>query len=86
MTFHPPPREHACPTPAPFQYDYLDDGTLWQCPDCARWWVGWEIRSHPGDRVIWARGTVRWFPVMWWHFRLRRRIAALQQDSGERDG
>lgn len=77
-TFHRPPAKHVCPTPAPFEYDYLDDGTLWQCPGCATWWVGREIVNHPGDRVCWAPGTVRWHRVTWFDFKLRRRIKVLE--------
>lgn len=67
-------RPHTCPCPAPYEYDYLEDGTLWQCPECRQWWVGREIRYTPGDRVVWARGTVDWHPVTRWNRKLLKQI------------
>lgn len=78
MTFIPAPAgKHQCATPGgrlPRDgQSYYTAGTLWQCPDCARWWYAADGPTITG-RVIWAPYS-EFYPVRWWHRRLRKRIA-----------
>jgi hypothetical protein len=51
----------------------VEHGTLWRCPDCARWWVARPNPWH-GRGLYFAGGGLEWRPVGWWNFTLRRRI------------
>ena len=51
---------------------YKDD-TLWECPDCGRWW-----RFHYLD-ACWD--YYEWRPVRWYDVAARRRIAAHKEQQ-----
>lgn len=70
----PPPAPHQCPHPhdGPLGEWYAPE-TLWQCDECRAWWYATEGRRDHG-RTMWAAHSI-WYPVCWWNWRLRKRIA-----------
>ena len=57
-----------------------EDGALWECPRCRRWW---KYRLHttpphngPGYVTLAPEHHPRWVPVSVWDVKARRRIAA----------
>lgn len=61
-----PPRYsgHRCDLP---DWRDLPMRSLARCPACGEW-------SYLDVMEGWSGGSVTWFAVHWWHFRLRRRI------------
>ena len=60
-------------------------GTLWQCPDCSRWWVAGPHPDH-GRGIYFGGGGLHWSRVGWWNFTLRRRIKAAHAADPARHG
>lgn len=95
MTILPPPRTecpHGCRTPAPLRRDSWgndvpahEDGTLWECPVCGRWWKCRALRvPDPRPYEVYYSGspyTPAWCPVRWYDVPARRRIAAHETDK-----
>lgn len=77
-----PPRTvfpHECDTPAPLRRDVVDayipaheDGTLWECPVCGRWWKCRHVQGFVRPR---------WLPVRWYDVKARRHIAAHETEK-----
>lgn len=67
----PAPERHVCDLPDAQN----NEGSLASCRTCGTWWHGvWCYQGFGGG--------VEWRQVFWWHWRLRRRIAASRRLSG----
>ncbi|MDO4920075.1 hypothetical protein [Kocuria sp.] len=84
MTILPPPRpapRHECePLDNPYEITRPLSalGTLWECPDCGRWWKYRE--QYQGAKNSW-RPRYEWAPVSAWDVKARRRIAAHETEK-----
>ena len=83
MTILPPPRprpRHECrPLANPYEMTRPVSalGTLWECPECGRWWKYGgrpDCYATPNDPLVWA-------PVRWYDIPARRRIAAHETEK-----
>lgn len=50
-------------------------GTLWECPDCGRWWK-WKPGLFPDPNAF-----LNFHPVRWYDVPARRRIAAHETEK-----
>jgi hypothetical protein len=51
----------------------VEHGTLWECPDCATWWVARPNPMH-GRGLYFGSGGLVWKQVYWFNWGLRARI------------
>lgn len=78
MTILPPPPRprprHECkPLDNPYEITrpFSASGTLWECPDCGRWW-----KYH-----VFHVFNPEWYSVQWYDIPARRRIAAHEEQQ-----
>lgn len=83
MTILPPPRprpRHECrPLDNPYEITRPLSalGTLWECPECGRWW---KYGGRP-DCYATPNDPLGWAPVRWYDVPARRRIAAHETEK-----
>lgn len=76
-TLTPPPRPqrttHQCDTPGLTTIPHHPHGTLFECPDCGRWW---KLTNNRRNEWAWD-----WLPVRGYDIPARRRIAAHESNK-----